>query len=86
MILIEILILIENLVFFPKALEAQAGPVPPQTRVYSTHSAPIHTYLAAAASWFLALGAPGSAERAFAASRSLLEAIEILFKLPTTWF
>lgn len=44
------------------------------------------TALAAAASWFFAFGAPGSAESAFAARRSLLEDIETVFKLLITWF
>ena len=40
-------------------------------------------HLAAAANWFLTFGAAGSAERALAASRSLLDAIETLFRLST---
>lgn len=42
------------------------------------------TYLAAAARRFLALAAPGSTDRDLAASRSLLEAIEMFFRLPIT--
>lgn len=43
-----------------------------------------HPYLAAAAKRFLALGAPGSTDRDLAASNSLLEAIEMLLRLPMT--
>jgi len=42
-------------------------------------------YRAAAASWFLRLGEPGSVERALAASSSLLEDMEMVFRLDTTW-
>lgn len=41
-------------------------------------------YLAAAASRFFALGAPGSTERDLAANRSLLDAIEIFLRFPIT--
>lgn len=44
-----------------------------------------YPYLAAAAKRFLALGAPGSTERDLAASNNLLEAIEMLLRLPITW-
>lgn len=43
-----------------------------------------YPYLAAAAKRFLALGAPGSTERDLAASNNLLEAIEMLLRLPIT--
>lgn len=46
------------------------------------YSAP---HLAAAASRFLALAAPGSTDRDLAASSSLLEAMEMFFRLPMTW-
>lgn len=42
------------------------------------------TYLAAAARRFLALAAPGSTDSDLAASSSLLEAIEMFFRLPIT--
>lgn len=41
-------------------------------------------YRAAAASWFLRLGELGSVERALAASSSLLEDMEMVFRLVTT--
>ena len=44
-----------------------------------------HTYLAAAARRFFALGAPGSTERDLAANSSLLEAMEIFLRFPMTW-
>lgn len=42
-------------------------------------------YRAAAASWFLRLGELGSVDRALAAKSSLLDDIEIVFRLDTTW-
>lgn len=42
------------------------------------------SYLAAAASRFLALAAAGSTDRLLAASSSLLEAMEMFFRLPIT--
>ena len=42
-------------------------------------------YLAAADSRFFALAAAGSTDKDLAASSSLLEAIEMFFKLPITW-
>lgn len=39
---------------------------------------------AAAASWFFRLGAPGSVDRALAASSSLLDDMEMVFRLDTT--
>ncbi len=39
---------------------------------------------AAAASWFFRLGELGSVDRALAASRSLLEDMEMVFRLVTT--
>jgi hypothetical protein len=42
-------------------------------------------YLAAAARRFLALAAPGSTDRDLAARSSLLEAMEMFFRLPITW-
>ena len=44
-----------------------------------------HTYLAAVARRFFALGAPGSTERDLAANSSLLEAMEIFLRFPMTW-
>ncbi len=41
-------------------------------------------YRAAAASWFLRLGELGSVDRALAASSSLLDDMEIVFRLDTT--
>lgn len=41
-------------------------------------------YRAAAASWFFRLGAPGSVDRALAASSSLLDDMEMVFRLDTT--
>ena len=40
----------------------------------------------AAASWFITLGALGSAERALAASRSLVEETEIVLRYPNMAF
>lgn len=42
------------------------------------------TYRAAAASWFLRLGELGSVDRALAASSSLLDDMEIVFRFDTT--
>lgn len=44
-----------------------------------------HSYLAAAARRFFALGAPGSTERDLAAKSSLLDAIEMFLRFPITW-
>lgn len=41
-------------------------------------------HLAAAANRFLALAAPGSTDRDLAARRSLLDAMEMFFRLPIT--
>lgn len=41
-------------------------------------------YRAAAANWFLRLGELGSVERALAANSSLLEDMEMVFRLVTT--
>lgn len=43
------------------------------------------SYLAAAASRFFALGAPGSTERDLAANKSLLDAMEMFLRFPITW-
>ncbi|CAN7984576.1 unnamed protein product [Ixodes hexagonus] len=43
------------------------------------------TARAAAANWFLALGAPGSAATDLAATRSLLDTIETFLRLTTIW-
>lgn len=43
------------------------------------------SYRAAAASWFLRLGELGSVERALAANNSLLDDMEMVFRLDTTW-
>lgn len=42
------------------------------------------SHRAAAASWFFRLGELGSVDRALAASSSLLDDIEIVFRLDTT--
>ena len=42
-------------------------------------------YRAAADRRFFALAAPGSTDRDLAASSSLLEAMEMFFRLPITW-
>lgn len=43
------------------------------------------SHLAATARRFLALAAPGSTDRDLAASRSLLDAMEMFFRFPMTW-
>lgn len=48
---------------------------------YRTRRAP---HRAAAASWFFRFGELGSVDRALAASSSLLEDMEMVFKLDTT--
>ena len=48
-------------------------------------SGALRAYRAAAASWFLRLGEPGSVDRALAASSSLLEDMEMVLRLDTTW-
>lgn len=46
---------------------------------------PHSSHLAATARRFLALAAPGSTDRDLAASRSLLDAMEMFLRLPMTW-
>lgn len=54
-----------------------------QTLLWPTSES--YSYRAAAARRFLAFAAPGSTERDLAANSSLLDAIEMFFRLPITW-
>lgn len=49
------------------------------------HNNKCSSHLAATARRFLALAAPGSTDRDLAASRSLLDAMEMFLRLPMTW-
>lgn len=54
-------------------------------RLSDTYAISVLSHLAATARRFLALAAPGSTDSDLAASSSLLDAIEIFFRLPMTW-